>query len=518
MSEDYHVGDLVWAKMKGYPPWPAKIAEPTLEAKAPKNKKAHFVYFFGSKDYAWIMDENISPHSDMFLNSPQSKKKSGAYQNAIDAFLKFSKNNKERQITPRKETPTTEAKKSPQSRVVKVINSVQKKAERKVLNTGEPDKKVVRKRLRSLDRDVNGKGNEYKTPPKVKRIESRDHKHDNSNSYSDIESMSADDANVSMYDEYIMSLGLGKPEMELKSKHVLPTRKKIGFIGLGHMGKAIVANLLKSGHDVTVWNKTTYKCDDLKAIGAKKAQTPAELIIRCDITFCCVSDPEASKSLIFGERGILKGLEQAKKMDLKAKGYVEMTSLDPETSSEIAEAVDRKHGKYLEAPLCGTSKNALEGTLLVLAAGDKNLFLECETCFHAMGKKAYYINCSAGAGAKMSIILSALSGTLYGALAEAMVLSKRLSLPETDFLKIFCEGPLRIDNLIEKGNRMMTCNFETVTPLKHMQKDLHFCLLMGDQVSQHTPVFAAVNEVYKRARLLKYSDYDVSAVFQGVRY
>lgn len=90
--------------------------------------------------------------------------------------------------------------------------------------------------------------------------------------------------------------------------------------------------------------------------------------------------------MVFGNCGVLQAATLS-----DGKGYVEMTGIDPETSQDISEAIQSRGGKYLEAPLQGSKLQADEGTLIILASGDRNLFDECQTCFEAMGKNSFFL-------------------------------------------------------------------------------------------------------------------------------
>merc|ERR1719192_484538 len=132
----------------------------------------------------------------------------------------------------------------------------------------------------------------------------------------------------------------------LREKDIQPSKLNFGFLGLGIMGSGIVKNLLNSGHNVTVWNRTTEKVRDFLEAGAKEALTPSDVIAESDITFSCVSDPQAAKDLVFGNCGVLQEINTT-------KGYVEMTGMDSDTSQDIAEAISLKGGRYLEAQIQG---------------------------------------------------------------------------------------------------------------------------------------------------------------------
>ena len=500
-SEDLLAGDPVWAKMKGYPPWPAKIVDPPSDSKTPKKQKASYVMFFGTGDYAWILNENIIPHSESMLTEARNRKKStAAYQNGIDALVSYSKSHKkvkQPKIVKKDIVENNNNVTKPKMHIVKVVNSVSKKHDRKVLSASLLKKAKAHKKRSFCD--FNGKSSDY-PPSKVSKI-----RH-----ISPIRDMCSYD----LFEPFERHRAVYK-----NSKHVKPSHKSFGFIGLGMMGKQIVKGLLESGHKITVWNKTASQCDIFLDMGAKRARYPADLVLNCDIVFSCVSDPEASKAVLFGENGVLSGLENVQQLNLPGgKGFVEMTSIDPLSSQKAAEAVQMKNGVYLEAPLCGTSKDAEEGNLLILAAGDRKLFSDCETCFHAIGKNAYYVSCDIGDGSKMSLILSMLSGTMCAALAEAMVLVERLKLQKSHFLECLENGPLACKSIIDKAQKMDELAFQKVTALRYAQKDISLALLMGDQFSQRMPVTAAANEVYKHGRLRNYSNEDMSAVYKVVKY
>ena len=138
-----------------------------------------------------------------------------------------------------------------------------------------------------------------------------------------------------------------------------------------------MAFVFVAGHNVTVWNRTAEKCKDFVKAGAKEALTPSDVIAECDITFSCVSDPQAAKDMVFGNCGVLSEINTC-------KGYVEMTGIDADTSQDIAEAINLKGGRYLEAQVQGSKDEANEGTLVVLVAGDRSLFDDCQSCFQAM--------------------------------------------------------------------------------------------------------------------------------------
>ena len=165
----------------------------------------------------------------------------------------------------------------------------------------------------------------------------------------------------------------------------------------------IVKNLLNSGHNVSVWNRTTDKVRDFVEAGAREALTPSDVIADSDITFSCVADPQAAKDLVFGNCGVLQEINTTKVRYFHAlknmfkhrcyylncwQGYVEMTGIDSETSQDIAEAISLKGGRYLEAQIQGSKTQAQDGTLVILVSGDRSLFDDCQSCFQVSQEAA----------------------------------------------------------------------------------------------------------------------------------
>lgn len=232
----------------------------------------------------------------------------------------------------------------------------------------------------------------------------------------------------------------------LKSKNINPSPLRFGFLGLGIMGGGIVKNLLNSGHKVVVWNRTLEKCRKFEEAGAEVMPTPCDVVDNVDITFSCVSDPWVAKEMVFGNCGVLSSSSM-----IDGKGYVEMTSIDAETSQDIATSIIQKGGRYLEAQIQGSKNQAEEGTLIILAAGEQTLFEECQTCFEAMGKNSFYLG-DVGNASKMNLILQMLAGVSIAAVAEALSLASKAGLQQKDVLEVLELTNISSNLMLEKGN------------------------------------------------------------------
>ncbi|RZC41586.1 oxidoreductase GLYR1 -like protein, partial [Asbolus verrucosus] len=264
-------------------------------------------------------------------------------------------------------------------------------------------------------------------------------------------------------------------------------------------------------------------CDEIKAqadanqIGLVQTyQTPCDVVQNSDVIFSCLADPRSAKEVVIGNCGVIHQADGC--TALAGKGYVEMTSIDPDTSKDICNIIESKGGRYLEAQMQGSKKQAEEGSLIILAAGDKSLFDDCQTCFKAIGKTAFYLG-NIGSATKMNLCINMALGIGLAGLAESMVLAERCGLSCKDFLEIFNLSEGASNYLSNKGQLINNRSFTKVEQaLEYMQKDIKLCLDISNDVKQNLPVAAASNEAYKTARRSGYDEHDVAIVFMKMRH
>ncbi|OMO96860.1 6-phosphogluconate dehydrogenase, NADP-binding protein [Corchorus capsularis] len=283
---------------------------------------------------------------------------------------------------------------------------------------------------------------------------------------------------------------------------------EIGFLGLGIMGKAMSVNLLKNGFKVTVWNRTLSKCNELVALGASVGETPAEVVKKCKINIAMLSDPAAALSVVFDKDGVLE--------QICGKCYIDMSTVDPDTSCKISEAITSKGGHFLEAPVSGSKQPAETGQLVILAAGEKALYEEAIPAFNVLGKKSFFLG-QVGNGAKMKLVVNVIMGSMMNAFSEGLVLADRSGLNPHDLLDVLDLGAIANPMFRGKGPAMLQDNYSPAFPLKHQQKDMRLALALGDENAVSMPVAAAANEAFKKARSMGLEDLDFSAVFETMK-
>jgi len=285
--------------------------------------------------------------------------------------------------------------------------------------------------------------------------------------------------------------------------------QKIGFIGLGNMGRRMAKNLIKGGFDVTVWNRSPQECAELTALGARQAVSPAQAAAECAITFAMVSDPAAAEEVCFGRNGVLAGIGQG-------RGYVDATTVDAGTARKIAAAVAAAGGRFLEAPVSGTVKPADEGTLIFLAAGDRGLFDDAMPCFEKMGKKILYLG-DVGHGANMKLTVNMVLGGMMTVFCEALALGTKAGLDFADIMDVLGAGAMGNRMFAMKGNLISQEQYAAAFPVKHMQKDMRLAMALGDRLNLPLFTAAAANELYKKAKQEGLADEDLCAVYKVLK-
>jgi glyoxylate/succinic semialdehyde reductase len=199
------------------------------------------------------------------------------------------------------------------------------------------------------------------------------------------------------------------------------------------------------------------------------------------------------------------------------KMYVDMSTVDAETSAKIGAAVTEAGGLFLEAPVSGSKGPAQQGQLVIMAAGDKRVFEAAnDPYFSIMGKRAFHLSDEVGSAAKMKLIVNGVMGSMMAAFCEGNALAQATGLRQTDLSEILSLGAMACPMFALKAASVQMGEYPPAFPLKHQQKDLRLALALGDSVGQPTPVAAAANELYKAARAQGRADDDFAAVYEAV--
>jgi 2-hydroxy-3-oxopropionate reductase len=286
--------------------------------------------------------------------------------------------------------------------------------------------------------------------------------------------------------------------------------KKIGFIGLGLMGKPMAMNLLKAGHSLTVWNRTAAKAQGLLAAGAVLAKTPREVAEASEVMLTIVSDPPALESVLWGtpgkEDGALGGLRAG-------SIYVDSSTVSPTLAKKVAAACQERRVRFLDAPVTGGDWGAREGNLVFMIGGDAETLKEAEPILKLMGKKWFHLGPS-GAGQTIKLAMNAILALQVGAMAEGIGLVTRAGLKGEQLFEVLQSSMARSGLLDVKGPLMLKGDYKPSFPLRLMHKDLGLALDLANQLGVALPTTAVAREVYNFVKGEAKEDVDYSAVMQ----
>ncbi len=203
----------------------------------------------------------------------------------------------------------------------------------------------------------------------------------------------------------------------------------IGFIGLGSMGTGIAANLVKAGHEVTVWNRSPGKAEELKAAGAREAGSPAEAADDAAIVFTMLSDDAALLSVLRGEEGLMKGLPERSL-------HVSLSTISVATADRLT-AEHEAHGqRYVSAPVFGRPEAAAAGKLFIVAAGKSADIDEAEPAFEAIGQRTFRVGETPSAANLVKLCGNFAILAAIETMGEAMTLAEKGGVPKAALYEV----------------------------------------------------------------------------------
>lgn len=256
--------------------------------------------------------------------------------------------------------------------------------------------------------------------------------------------------------------------------------ERIGFIGLGIMGRGMVANLLQAGFDVTVWNRTQARMQDALDNGATAGEHPAEVAEKSDIIITCVSDTPDVEEVILGENGVINGAKPGALV-------VDCSTISPTTTRLIAARL-REHGVHmLDAPISGGSEGAARGTLSIMIGGEAAQVKRAMPAFEAMGKTITHVG-ENGAGQTVKLVNQILVVGNMLAVSEALLFAQAGGLNLKKTLEAVSGGAAGSWMLSNRGPQVVDRMWDPGFTIDLQQKDLRLALEAADEFG--VPVLA----------------------------
>lgn len=250
--------------------------------------------------------------------------------------------------------------------------------------------------------------------------------------------------------------------------------EKVGFIGLGIMGRGMSANLLKAGFAVTVWNRTSSRCDALVEQGASAGSSPADVAAQSDIIVVCVSDTPDVEAVILGENGVIHGAKEGALV-------IDCSTISPHATRDIAAQLNAKGVQMLDAPISGGSEGAAKGTLSIMVGGDAADFERAAGVFQAMGKTITHVG-EQGAGQTVKLVNQILVVGNMLAVSEALLFAEAGGLDLKKTLEAVSGGAAGSWMLSNRGPQCVERDWRPGFTIDLQQKDLRLVLQAADQM------------------------------------
>ncbi len=269
---------------------------------------------------------------------------------------------------------------------------------------------------------------------------------------------------------------------------------KIGFVGLGAMGELIVPRLMNGGHEVIGWNRTKSRAEPLMKQGMGWADTPSAVAAQCEIVFCIVTDGNAVKSIALGEDGVIKGL--------KPGGvFIDMSTIAPSVSTEIASEF-QAHGMFmLDAPISGSPVTVTNGDASIMVGGDEATYERVRDVLLLIGPKVMYIG-ESGQAVHMKLAVNSLLMVEVIAFGEAVALAEKGGVKRDVALDAILKSVAASPVIGYRGPFILDGQMPEV-PLADVtlqQKDMLLVLNLARELGCHVPLAANANEMMNACR------------------
>jgi 3-hydroxyisobutyrate dehydrogenase-like beta-hydroxyacid dehydrogenase len=283
------------------------------------------------------------------------------------------------------------------------------------------------------------------------------------------------------------------------SKTEVKFRMRVAFLGLGIMGQSMATNLVKAGHEVTVWNRTPGKLVE----GAAVAQTPANAAQGAEVVWLCVSDTDAVEQSIFGVDGAEKSL---------AEGAIiaDSSTISPSATLKFADRVAAKGVAWVDAPMTGSKIGARDGTLVFIVGGEEAQIERLKPLFAAMGKKIFRMGeTSKGQATKLAMNLQI--AMIFEGFAEALTLATKLGVDTQQLVQLIEATMVRSGVVEYKAPFVLQRDFTPNFPLRLMHKDIRLTLEAAKEARVKLPGLETVEEIYEMATEDGHKDLDYAA-------
>src|SRR6266436_1356487 len=284
--------------------------------------------------------------------------------------------------------------------------------------------------------------------------------------------------------------------------------KTIFYLGLGTMGSGMASNLLKAGYKLTVWNRSTEKCEPFARKGARVADTPANAVRDVDLVMYSLSNDQAVEEVVFGTKGILTGINAG-------QIAMDMSTALPATSLLEQEAYSKRGADFLDAPVFGSKKESANAKLWIMAAGKRDAFERVKPVLQHLGQTIHYFGKNGNAAA-MKLVGNLIVALEMEALAEGLVLAQKAGLDLNTVMEVVKVADFRSPLFVSNGQNVLKRDFSTSFALKLMLKDAGLIEKFAGSLQSPIPALRVVENHLKSAVALGFEKENASAVIKAL--
>jgi 3-hydroxyisobutyrate dehydrogenase len=265
--------------------------------------------------------------------------------------------------------------------------------------------------------------------------------------------------------------------------------ERVGFIGLGIMGRGMAANLLRAGFAVTVWNRTITRMDELVAQGAHAGANPADVAARSDVVVICVSDTPDVQAVILGEYGVIHGIQPGALV-------IDCSTISPQATQEMATQLAQLGVFMLDAPVSGGSEGAAKGTLSIMVGGDAAQFERALPILQAMGKTITHVGGN-GAGQTVKLVNQVLVVGNCLAMCEALMFAQAGGVDLQKTYEAISQGAAGSWMFTNRGPQIIRRDWRPGFTIDLQQKDLRLVLDAADDFGAPLPATSLIFQLYR---------------------
>jgi 3-hydroxyisobutyrate dehydrogenase-like beta-hydroxyacid dehydrogenase len=277
---------------------------------------------------------------------------------------------------------------------------------------------------------------------------------------------------------------------------------KLGFVGIGYMGRPIAQRLINSGFRLTAYDRHRTKAEELMRYGGTVADSVAELSSSCDVVLSCLASDEAVLNIYKGPDGVFANAHRGSLI-------IDLSTVSPQTSQELSRLGSERGVGVLDVTMSGSTPVAEQGALTLFGGGDQRCFADAESIFRVIARKYFYLGPS-GSGATMKLVVNSLLGIGMQALAEAIALGEKAGLDRNRLLNVLSETAVVAPAHAGKLERAIKSDYGPQFPLRLMNKDFGLILDLA-AVGAQMPATRAAFEV-NAAQSARGQEQDFSAV------